>query len=251
MDTEERNTLSIRLKGTCADGTELSLASLEPTLLKRYLDCWCKLTEKDKTARIALQEGSLVANLTMVNSLWSVLVADISHCNQGNYAAISPANRAALVRMTSLAQRDNLQLSVSTQDREIYNGATAAEYAPADKVEVDEETEIEGVVTDAGGKSSPNIHIVGKSRTYIVAASQKQLSLLSGNILYKHICVRVGYKYNVLTDECSNYRLKEIIDTTPISKEAMKQLVDRESMLWKDVDNPLEWLAAYRGETES
>lgn len=251
MVPQERNSLSFHLKGTCADGTQLSLASMEPALLKRYLDCWCKLTEKDKTARISLQEGSLVANLTMVNSIWSALVADISHISQGNYSAVSPANRDALIKMTTLAQRDNLQLSVCTPQGEIYNTSTATAYVHADKVEVDEETEIEGLVTDAGGKSCPNIHIVGKSRVYIVSATQKQLSLLSTNILYKHICMRVSYKYNVLTDECCNYKLKEIVDTTPISKEAMKQLVDRESMLWKDVKNPLEWLHAYRGESES
>lgn len=251
MDPEERQTLSIRVKGTCADGTEISSAKgVDPVLLKKYLECWCKLTDTDKTAKISLEEGSLIANFSLTAAACAAIVTDINLYQEGNCDLVATDRRIALTKMTSLTKKHNIELTVNTKDGEIYNAANVSDYKPSNLV-VEEETEIIGKVTDAGGKSNPNIHILGKSSTYIVAASEKQLAVLQGNILYKEVCAHVRYKYNIQTRECSDYKLIDFVDMHSADKTEMQQIIDRESMLWKDVENPAEWLAAHRGEEDS
>lgn len=256
MPDERTKTLTLHVEGKYTDGSQISLDNLSLGLLKTQMECISSLLGSDDEARqntrISIEEGSLKTLLLLPIALWNVLSADIAKYSSGDYDSISePTRRKALDKLTKCIGAENWQLSIHNDDGELYNTSTAIVPIKKD-IEIDLEMDIEGRVTDAGGRGRPNIHVESrkKGKKYTIAASQAQLAELKTNILYHYVYLHVSYKYNVQTKVCRDFRLKEILEDRGADMAELGLLIKKESESWKDVTNPALWLAELRGENE-
>ena len=115
--------------------------------------------------------------------------------------------------------------------------------------EVDEETELEGIVITVTGHDEQTIYMMSPhGKTYAIAAMPDQIAALPADCMQHPILLHVTYKYNVKTGACYRYRMLSVVDTTPVGKEVMQAIVDRESKNWRGVTDPQKWLLNFRGE---
>lgn len=107
-----------------------------------------------------------------------------------------------------------------------------------------------GYIIDAGGKTTPNIHLDTKEYGVLkIAVDRKILSEYESNPLYKRYGVRTIGKQNVNTGEMdkSTLQLLEIIDYNPSYKEDyIKNLINKARKSWEGIGDADEWLSQLR-----
>lgn len=256
MPDNETKTLTLHVEGQYADGSQISLDNLSLPLLKTQMECIYELLSNDdsikKDARISLEEGSLKTLLILPVAIWSGLCADIEKYSIGDYSSISvPKRKKALDKLVRSSNVGSCNLSILSDDKEIYNSSTAITPRKQD-IEVELEMDIEGKVLEAGGRGRPNIHVEGQNgKKYTITTSQAQIAELEKNILYHNVLLLVSYKYNIQTKASRDYRLKKIIDDgDSIKADELKVLIKQESAKWKNITDPALWLTELRGEIE-
>lgn len=253
MPDEETKTLTLHLQGRYADGSEISLANLDPSLLETQVRCWRQLIGDEENARLSIETGSVKAIFLLPVTAYISLVSDIQNYQGGKWSSISSPSRAnALQMLDRKARAEQLSLSIATEEREIYNSATSIN-VPGEKLEIDAEMDVEGIVMDAGGRSKrPNIHLIDKNGVkYKIEATRDELARIKTNILYKHICIHVAYKYDILLKTGRSYQYRYIVENSDISKDDLDNLVAGESPKWSDISDVPLWLLQHRGEGEA
>jgi hypothetical protein len=104
---------------------------------------------------------------------------------------------------------------------------------------------------DAGGKEKPNIHLhVPGQGTYLIAATEAQLTGREDNYLYRTMGIRATGKQDIQTGEIEkgSLQLLELIDYEEKYEEAyLKRLQGRAYTWLKDID-PDQYLNDVRGE---
>jgi hypothetical protein len=119
---------------------------------------------------------------------------------------------------------------------------------------VDAEFYIYGELTDAGGKSTVNIHIDTEDYGILKIFTDKVfLKDQKENMLYKNYGVRVLGRQNPETGEMdsSSLKLVEIIDYNPkYDENYLQKLIDKAKNTWKGIDAD-KWLSDLRGGYES
>lgn len=256
MPDEETKTLTLHVEGKYSDGSQISLDNLSLGILKAQMECISSLLGADdgvkQNTRISLEDGSLTTLLMLPALAYNVISADIAKYSSGDYNSISePIRKKALDKYTKSMGVEGWNLSILSDDGELYNSSKAV--APVIKdVEVELEMDIEGRVTDAGGRRRPNIHVENKKKgqKYTIATSQAQLAELKTNILYHDVYLHVSYKYNLQTKACRDFRLKEILEDRGVNMEKLNIFIEQESDCWKDIVSPELWLAELRGEND-
>lgn len=249
MENEAQRVLTLRLSGMEAGGKEISSANMPYSLIIKHLELLRKLVPDEPDLRIGIEQGSILTNMILPVLAFSSLATDYGKYAQGDYSNIDAKRLDAMMALDKRAKNNNLNLTVSEQGRELYNLATAIVPDTSTAYESEESMEIAGIVLDAGGKTDkPNIHIENKNGKYKITATRDQLKAIPYNILYQEVRLSVTYKYNVLTGEQRDYRLKTLVETEPLSKEYCETLAKNEASVWQDVRDINAWIQNIRGE---
>lgn len=115
---------------------------------------------------------------------------------------------------------------------------------------VDAELYFYGTLTNAGGKSSINIHLDTEEFGSLTIDTEKEFLVeQEENLLYKKFGVRVLGKQNIETGEFDKKTLKliELIDFAPkYDDHYLNSLIEKAKHSWKGID-PDEWLNEIRG----
>ena len=243
--------VKLRLSGKLSDGTDISLENMTMSLLNKQIDLWKALIASDEDVKISLETGSLLMNVAMSVAAVLSLEADYANYSQGKIDTIGKGRLKAMRALERGSRNGNLHHSVTAGNKVIYDSKGKSTPISKSQYESIEETELEGMILDMGGKGDkPNIHIAGSRGVYTVTASREQLSALKRNLLYKYARLHVSYKYNHATGEMRDYRLKAFVDEVEYSPELLEKMIDRERPSWSDVLDVEDWLSNYRGEID-
>lgn len=124
-------------------------------------------------------------------------------------------------------------------------------YLRTEATAVETEVYLYGRVVDAGGKEKPNIHLqVSGQGTYLVSATEEQLTGREDNFLYKTMGVRAFGRQDLQTGEIEKGSLKliELIDYDEQYEDAYLYRLQGKAYKWlKDID-PDQYLNDVRGE---
>lgn len=249
MSNDEQELLTLRLSGVDTDGNEISSANMPCSLIVAHLKLLRDLASDVPDLRVGIEQGSILTNLLLPLLVYTSISTDYDRYAQGDYNSIEPKRLKTMQELDKKARKYNLTLEVRGQGKEIYNSSKANAILKDVTYESEETMELAGIVLDAGGQSDkPNIHIENRKGKYTVTATKEQLKAIPYNILYQEIRVVVSYKYNIRTKVQRDYRLKEIIETEPITEEDCKEIIKKESEAWKDVEDIGRWILNLRGE---
>lgn len=114
---------------------------------------------------------------------------------------------------------------------------------------VETERVVRGLVYDAGGKTSANVHLqLADGTSLTVAADKGLLGRQPTNPLYKPALLRIRARYNVVTREHRDAVLIDFIDYEPRFSEAERQrLVAEGTRAWADAEGAERWVETLRG----
>ncbi|WP_224997644.1 hypothetical protein [Cesiribacter sp. SM1] len=116
---------------------------------------------------------------------------------------------------------------------------------------VDAEFYFYGTLTNAGGKSKPNIHLdTDEFGSLTITTDKAYLQEKEENFLYKKYGVRALGKQNIETGELdkTNLQLIELIDFNPkFDKSYLSSLMKKASNSWKGVTDADDWMSQLRG----
>ena len=119
-----------------------------------------------------------------------------------------------------------------------------------EQVWVEAEFYLYGELTNAGGKSKPNIHLDTKEHgTLRIAVDKDTLKRGQRNLLYRKFGVRAVGRQNLKTFEMdpSSLRLVELLDHEPqYSQSYLDALLQRAAPAWAEVVDPDGWLQELR-----
>ena len=245
---EDCKTLELSVKGVADDGREISLRHTDIDTLTKYLEQWRRLVGQN--VDIKLENGSIKATVTAAPALILGLVADCEHYEKGMITEI-PGERLVVFRQMEQDAKEGLrQYRISCEGRQCLRiGSEFHRKTVRNRVE-ETELEIEGIVTDAGGQGTPNIHLLNKRGKYTISVDRQFLEGLSENILYKLIRVSVKCKYDVVAQVYKDYTLKEIVDMPVLDEQKLAAAIKQGTEDWQGVDDPYEWLVSMRGGEE-
>jgi hypothetical protein len=164
------------------------------------------------------------------------------------------SKRAAVVERWQAATRKNPhrgysladqsgKLKVRVDNNTDFRNQIEAVWVPVEKY-------LQGLVTDLGGTSKPNIHLkLDDGKMLIVAANRQQLADEEKNRLYKPALLRVSAEENLKTGELRNLNLLSFETPQPVWDEAeFNEMVRKGTQVWANVpDNWLEELRSGRG----
>lgn len=124
-------------------------------------------------------------------------------------------------------------------------------YERGEQVWVEAEFYLYGELTNAGGKSSPNIHLDTKEHgTLLIAVEKDYLRQGEKNLLYKKFGVRVAGRQNLKTFEMdpNSLRFIELLDQDgAYSQTYLDGLLQRAAPAWAGVMDANAWLTELRG----
>ena len=124
-------------------------------------------------------------------------------------------------------------------------------YVRDEKLWVDAEFYVYGELVNAGGKSSPNIHLDTEEFGVLRIATDKGiLKDVDANLLYRRFGVRVAGRQNLLTFEMDRNSLSfiELFDNdAPYSEAYLDGLLQKAAPAWESIPNADTWLDEIRG----
>jgi hypothetical protein len=126
-------------------------------------------------------------------------------------------------------------------------------YERDEAIWVDAEFYLYGELVDAGGKSSPNIHLDTEEFGVLRIAAEKDfLKNAEENLLYRRFGVRVQGRQNLGTFEMDRNSLTflELLDyDAEYAESYLDGLLKKAAPAWESVPNADDWLAELRGTT--
>lgn len=171
----------------------------------------------------------------------------------GTVDVLEPRTARALEAMQRWAQEGDLAFTLRTSlpgSGEVRIDRTT-HYLRTEATSVETEVYLYGRVVDAGGKERPNLHLqVSGQGTYLVSATEAQLTGRTDNYLYKTMGVRAYGRQDLQTGEIEKGSLKliELIDYDEHYEEAYLKRLQAKAYSWlKDID-PDQYLNDVRGE---
>jgi hypothetical protein len=109
---------------------------------------------------------------------------------------------------------------------------------------------LSGLITDIGGKSTPNIHITTKNfGEVIVACTKEQLKKDDVNRIYKRFSLRTSSIIDIKNNEIKSAELIEFLSPAKkLNEHIIDQFISESNSYWEDVEDPVEWVRELRGE---
>lgn len=157
---------------------------------------------------------------------------------------------AAVESLQKLAVAKDFVVTITANDSHLRIDRTT-HYVRNEKLWVDAEFYLYGELTNAGGKSSANVHLdTEEFGTLRIATDKDYLRSTDQNLLYKKFGVRVTGKQNLLTFEMDRNSLKfvELFDHDPEYSDAyLDRLIEKAAPAWEGAPPVNEWLDEIRG----
>lgn len=171
----------------------------------------------------------------------------------GTIDVLEPRTARAIEAMQRWAQESDLAFTLRTSlpgGSEVRIDRTT-HYLRTEATAVETEVYLYGRVVDAGGKEKPNLHLqVSGQGTYLVSATEEQLTGRKDNYLYKTMGIRAYGRQDLQTGEIEKGTLKliELIDYDEQYEDAYLKRLQSKAYTWlKDID-PDQYLNDVRGE---
>ncbi|RYD72106.1 MAG: hypothetical protein EOP84_23750 [Verrucomicrobiaceae bacterium] len=179
---------------------------------------------------------------------FGAVIAEID--SQGHIDFLHERSAVAIESLQHLAVEKDYMITISANDnRLVLNRNT--HYVRNAKLWVDAEFYLYGELTNAGGKSSPNIHLdTEEFGTLRISTNKEYLKDADKNLLYKKFGIRVNGKQNLQNFEMDRRSLTfvDMFDyDTDYSDAYLDALVKKAAPAWDDVPDADRWLAEIRG----
>jgi len=156
----------------------------------------------------------------------------------------------AIERLQHLAVEKDYVVTISANEGHLRMDRTT-HYLRNAKLWVDAEFYLYGELTNAGGKSSPNIHLdTEEFGTLRISTDKDYLRGTDKNLLYKKFGLRVTGKQNLQTFEMDRNSLTfvDLFDyDMEYSDSYLDGLMKKAAPAWEGVPNADEWLGEIRG----
>lgn len=235
-------------------GVSLSLDNVDFLTYMDFLETVKQLIAGgDKTVHIPrpdIENGSLKAVLVISMSLFTSFNADMDRAKAGDIDKMNTTRRKALEKLEKDALKDssysflisdgNKPLITLLHDKPII-ARKRDFWIPLERI-------IEGDVTNVGGSTDPNLHLVHKKGENAIVIKSDKKTLESFPYLYQNVRIKIKCEENMRTGMRRNYELIEIIDKFPKwDEDAYRRVVKTESKAWADVKDPVAWVNELRG----
>lgn len=249
MEQKEKKVFILTMQGNYSDGSALGVNHIDLATLRNESKIWLDLIGSNEP--VHLSQGSLKVTFLLAPALWLGLIHDIKALSRGESDGISATRRDAYVTMVKNAKKNSWSYTLTAPDAQFTEKISSTSKLPSNNKETEFElvTVLEGKVKNAGGVE-PNFHLHTESGKTIISATEQQLSQIEHNILYKHVRVRVRYKYNPKTGEASDYALIEFIPAVVFNEKKLRELIKKGTEAWADVPDITTWVRLQRGGIE-
>ncbi len=167
----------------------------------------------------------------------------------GNIDFLHERSASAIETLQKLAVAKNYVVTLSANEQRLRIDRDT-HFVRQEQVWVDAEFYLYGELTNAGGKSSPNIHLdTEEYGTLRIAVEKDYLRSGDKNLLYKKFGVRVAGRQNLKTFEMDPHSLRfiELLDyDAAYSESYLDGLMEKATSAWSGVDADA-WLRELRG----
>jgi hypothetical protein len=198
-----------------------------------------------------LVEGSVIHRFRTVMQTIIGFGAVLSQINsQKQIDFLHERSAVAIEKLQQLAVEKDYQITISAYQSQLRIDRTTHFLRNA-KLWVDAEFYLYGELTNAGGKSNPNIHLdTEEFGTLRISTNKDYLKGEDKNLLYRKFGVRVLGKQNIQTFEMDRSSLNfiDLFDyDTEYSESYLDGLLKKAAPAWRDVLNVDDWLDEMRG----
>lgn len=170
--------------------------------------------------------------------------------SQGQIDFLHERSAAAVESLQKLALAKDFVVTITANNHRLRIDRTT-HYVRDEKLWVDAEFYLYGELTNAGGKSSPNVHLdTEEFGTLRIATEKDYLRKIDQNLLYRNFGVRATGKQNLLTFEMDRNSLKfvELFDHDMEYSDAyLDGLILKAAPAWEGAPSVNEWLDQIRG----
>ncbi len=200
-----------------------------------------------------IREGSVVHRLrTSLQAVigFTAVLSQLQNSQSTDFLEPPTANAFDSFQQIAIRQDYVFQVTTSVVSAPILRIDKTTRFFHEAPICVDAEFYFYGEITNMGGKTRPNFHIVTDHGTVLVQTPKDFLEQYERNPLYKTFGLRARGKQNVETGEIdtANLEFEEIIPYEPVfDEEYLQKLRDKAKDSWKDVVDPDEWLQQLRG----
>lgn len=174
--------------------------------------------------------------------------------NEGDVDFLHHRTASAIESLQRIAREKDYSVTLLANQQSLRIDRTT-HYERQQQVWVDAEFYLYGELTDAGGKSSPNIHLDTKEHgTLRIAVKKDYLKESEKNLLYKNFGVRALGRQNLKTFEMDPNSLQfvELLDhDAAYSQSYLDTLLKRAAPAWAGVTDADRWLEDLRGGTRA
>lgn len=170
--------------------------------------------------------------------------------SQGQIDFLHERSAVAIEKLQHLAVEKDYVVTISANENKLRLDRTT-HYQRNAELWVDAEFYLYGELTNAGGKSSPNIHLdTEEFGTLRIATDKGYLKGTDKNLLYKKFGLRVTGKQNLQTFEMDRNSLTfvDLFDYDMEYSDAyLDSLMKKAAPAWKEVPDADAWLEEIRG----
>ncbi len=204
-----------------------------------------------------LQEGSVKHIFkTSIQAIigFSAILAQIQKSNSIDFLELKTAQAIENIQNFSYQKNYDFEIKSSVDNETVLNINPSSKFLRTENIWVDAELYFYGTLTNAGGKSSINIHLDTDEFGSLTIDTKKDFLMeQEENLLYKKYGIRAIGKQNIETGEIDKKTLKllELIDFAPKYDDAyLNSLIKKAKANWKGI-NPDEWLNEMRGDYDA
>ncbi|MGV8869310.1 MAG: hypothetical protein ACOH2S_20515 [Janthinobacterium svalbardensis] len=207
---------------------------------------------KPSDVMVSVESGSLAlvaSGLLAVTALWS----DVSHMHSSYSLSLIDDNRAKILEKWQQKARENPNRSYKVSDKisgTSINIDSHSNFHQEKNIWMEVEKYLLGTITDLGGLSKPNIHVVlNDGTTVTVSANKNQLLNEEKNLVYRELLLHVNAEENLISKQLRNIRLIEFENYQPsFDEEEFNRMTERGAVAWADVQDAGLWVDKLRGE---
>tara|TARA_A100000171_G_scaffold23606_1_gene21943 strand:- start:2453 stop:3232 length:780 start_codon:yes stop_codon:yes gene_type:complete len=200
-----------------------------------------------------LEEGSVkhVFKTSMQAVLgFTAILGQINENNSIDFLELKSAQAIEAIQNSAYQKNYSFEISTSVSEGVLLKVDSKSRFLKTETIWADAEFYFYGTLTNAGGKSNPNIHLDTPEYGSLTISTQKEvLRNKEENMLYKKFGARVTGKQNSETGEFdkSSLELLELFDFEPkFDKEYLLSKIKKAKNNWSGVDKT-KWLKDLRG----
>jgi hypothetical protein len=240
-------------------GQPLSPETVDLPTLRGYLDEVEKLIRSDLSpaaladSRVRIEKGSLKVVAFVAQFVAAGFRADMAMLEAtGDLDSIQPRRAEVIdVWQTRIRKSPTRSYSILPEPKgrplrltqnHLFQHASENAWVRVEKY-------LTGKLVNAGGKQTPNVHIVlaDSGKTEVVNATEGQLAA-ENNQLYKQVTLWVEAEQNIRSKGLRNIRLLRILpQSESADEELLANLWNKGREAWRNVSSATDWVESLRG----